>query len=169
MNITLFINCNYNKAFNLSKKKHHGVLSYIVFLLLGDKQTNSVCIYCIMISHRMKMFISIAYPPRLQASGEAQGEPSSVPSCLGTKSFQTLLLTGWCCIYTALKPRGWSPLCPVHITITSIAEWWQSEGWRTGWLSAYADRSTAAVSSVFSDLVLFNTVIFYCCTLWFNF
>lgn len=33
-------------------------------------------------------------------------------------SFQTLLLTGWCCIYTAFQQRGWSPSCSVRITIT---------------------------------------------------
>lgn len=67
-----------------------------------------------LISHGKKMCMSIAYPPRLWTSGEAQGEPSSLPSCLGKKSFQTLLWTSWCCIYTAFKPRGRSPLCPVQ-------------------------------------------------------
>lgn len=33
-------------------------------------------------------------------------------------TFQTLLWTGWCCIYTAFQPRGRSPSCSVQITIT---------------------------------------------------
>lgn len=58
--------------------------------------------------------LCMAYPLQLPASGGAQGEPSSVPSCLGNKSVQTLLWTGWSCIYTAFKSRGRSRLCSLQ-------------------------------------------------------
>lgn len=71
--------------------------------------------------------LTIAYPLQLQASGEAQGEPGSVPSCPGNKGIQTLLWTGWSCIYTAFKSWGRSRLCLLH---NNNKHCWMRTVWR---------------------------------------
>lgn len=89
----------------------------------------------------------MAYPPQLQASGEAQGEPSSVPSCLGNKGIQTLLWTGWSCIYTAFKSRGRSLLCSLHNN--NNKSHWMRTVWRIKIRTIYAPHPTSATSCKF--------------------
>lgn len=62
------------------------------------------------------MCVSVAYPPRLRASGEAQGEPSSVPSCLGTNNLSDTVVDRLMLHLYSISTTGEESvvLCPNH-------------------------------------------------------
>lgn len=74
------------------------------------------------ISHSKKMGGSIAYPPRLQTSGEAQGEPSSVPSCLGTNKLSDTAVDRLMLHLYSISTTGEESvvLCPNHNNKVSL-------------------------------------------------
>lgn len=75
-----------------------------------------------LISHSKKMRVSIAYPPRLRASGEAQGEPSSVPSCLGTNKLSDTAVDRLMLHLYSISTTGEESvvLCPNHNNKVSL-------------------------------------------------
>lgn len=80
-------------------------------------------------------------------------------------TFQTLLWTGWCCIYTAFQPRGRSPSCSVQITITKYR--WMMAVWglkvRTiSLLSSVDGRSFLRIWDYFSGILTKRNTIILC-------
>lgn len=75
-----------------------------------------------LISHGKKMGVSVAYPPRLRASGEAQGEPSSVPSCLGTNKLSDTVVDRLMLHLYSISTTGEESvlLCPNHNNKVSL-------------------------------------------------
>lgn len=69
-----------------------------------------------LISHSKEMSVFISYPLRLRASGEAPGEPSLVPSCLGTnKRSDTAVDRLMLHLYSvSTTGEGSVVLCPNH-------------------------------------------------------
>lgn len=63
-----------------------------------------------------------AYPPRLRASGEAQGEPGSVPSCLGTNKLSDTVVDRLMLHLYSISTTGEESvvLCPNHNNKVSL-------------------------------------------------
>lgn len=68
------------------------------------------------------MGVSIAYPPRQRASGEAQGEPSSVPSCLCTNKLSDSVVDRLMLHLYSISTTGEESvvLCPNHNNKVSL-------------------------------------------------
>lgn len=67
------------------------------------------------------MNVSTAYPPQRWALGEAQGEPSSVPSCLGTSKLSDTAHALMLHLYSISTTGEESAvLCPNHNNKVSL-------------------------------------------------
>lgn len=134
----LTFNCNHNKSYFLNELKqfklHNGHKTVKLSCLLPVLTTHAVSIWlkcslciCHMLTcmnwfHTVRKWIYplLTLPDCKHQEKHKENQAQSLHVWVPI-SFQTLLLAGWCCIYTALQPWGWSPSCSVQITITKYS------------------------------------------------
>ena len=117
------INFTVKKKLTQIEENWHNV--YIITVLHRATQTDPLWWQCSLLHYWfvwVEMGVSIAYPPQLRASGEAQGEPSWVPSCLSTNKLSDTAADGLMLHLYSISSMGEESvvLCPNHNNRVSL-------------------------------------------------